>query len=132
MEHPNNWSTLHTLAFLYLTFSYTTDGSLDKREVQAMMKRLQRWAPNDPPETIANIIREVGVWYRHFGSEDERRMMSSDYSYVLKDELDELQRMEIVADLAAIARADGKVSPGEIGFINAIREIFGVTSPTAD
>jgi len=132
VEHPKNWSTLHTLGFLYLTFGYTTDGTLDKREVAAMMKRLQRWAPNDPSSTIANIIREVGVWYKHFGSEDERRMMASDYAYVLKDELDELQRMEIVADLAAIARADGKVSPGEIGFIGAIREIFGIMSPVQD
>ena len=129
MEHPKNWSTLHTLGFLYLTFSYTTDGSLDRREVGAMIKRLQRWAPNEPTEAIANIIREVGVWYKLFGSEDERRLMASDYAYVLKDELDEMQRMEILADLAAIARADGKISQGELGFIEAIREIFGIYSP---
>lgn len=125
MEHPKNWSTLHTLGFLYLTFSYTTDGVLDRREVGAMIKRLQQWVPHETPETIANIIREVGVWYRHFGSEDERRMMASDYAYVLKDELDEMQRSEILADLAAIGRADGKISPG-LGFIEAIREIFGI------
>ncbi|MBK8261537.1 MAG: TerB family tellurite resistance protein [Nannocystis sp.] len=127
MEHPKNWTTLHILGFLYLTFSYTTDGSLDKREVAAMIKRLQRWSPNDTQESIANIIREVGAWYRLFGSDDERRMMASDYAYVLKDELDEMKRMEILADLSAIARADGKVSAGELGFIDAIREIFGVT-----
>jgi len=127
VEHPKNWSTLHILGFLYLTFSYTTDGLLDKREVAAMIKRLQRWSPNDTPEAIANIIREVGAWYRLFSSDDERRMMASDYAYVLKDELDELRRMEILADLSAIARADGKVSAGELGFIDAIREIFGVT-----
>ena len=28
--------------------------------------------------------------------------------------------------LAAIGRADGKISPGELGFIEAIREIFGI------
>ncbi|MEZ4381825.1 MAG: TerB family tellurite resistance protein [Nannocystaceae bacterium] len=129
MEHPKNWSTLHTLGFLYLTFSYTTDGTLDKREVGVMIKRLHRWSPNHTADDIANIIREVGVWYKHFGTEDERRSMASDYAYVLKDELDEMQRMEIVADLAAIARADGTVSEGEIGFIQAIREIFGIYSP---
>ena len=128
MEHPKNWSTLHTLGFLYLTFSYTTDGTLDKREVATMIKRLQRWSPSESPEAIANIIREVGSWYKLFASEDERRMMASDYAYVLKDELDEVQRSEIVADLAAIARADGTVSPGELGFIEAMREIFGVGS----
>jgi len=128
VEHPKNWTTLHILGFLYLTFSYTTDGTLDKREVAAMIKRLQRWSPNDTPESIANIIREVGAWYKLFPSDDERRMMASDYAYVLKDELDEMKRMEILADLAAIARADGTVSEGERGFIEALREIFAVSS----
>ncbi|MCA9695724.1 MAG: TerB family tellurite resistance protein [Myxococcales bacterium] len=115
---------LPQLGFLFLTFGQVTDNHLDAEELKVIADRLRGWAPPGTP--VKPLLADVVAEYRMYITEDERRLRASDCAHALRDALDEAGRRQVVLDVVMIARADGRISDGEIGFVSALTSIFGI------
>lgn len=115
---------LRQIGFLFLAFGQVTDNQLDAAEMRVIADRLQTWLSNGV--AVTDFLREVIDEYRTFGSEDERRMQASEYAHMLHESLSDLQQKRVLRDVILIGKADGRVSDGELGFVAALKSIFGI------
>ncbi len=122
--------TLKLIAFLFLTFGQVTDNSLGQDELKVIAKRLANWVPAGSPVAIPSMLREVAGWHTSLESEDLRRMTASDSAHILYQRLSKEDRRKVVLDIVEIAKADGKVSDGERGFMSALLAIFKIKTST--
>ncbi len=114
---------LRQIGFLFLAFGQVTDNQLDATEMRVIADRLQTWLA---PDVVIDFLREVIDEYRTFETEDERRMQASEYAHMLHESLSELQQKRVLRDVILIGKADGRVSDGELGFVAALKSIFGI------
>jgi len=122
--------TLKLIAFLFLTFGQVTDNQLGQHELQVIATRLANWVPSGSPVALPSFLREVAGWHTSLENEDLRRMTASDCAHILKERLKKEDRRRVVLDIVEIAKADGRVSDGERGFMSALLAIFGIKTST--
>ncbi len=115
--------SLSTLAFLYLTFSHATDGTLSMDEMRTVATKMQGWAPDVGLETLGGIIKQAVADYQALPV-DERLAAARQRATELKGQASAEALAKILTDLEAIAGADGTVSPGEQAFIDEMRAHF--------
>ncbi|MGB1015883.1 MAG: TerB family tellurite resistance protein, partial [Nannocystaceae bacterium] len=92
--------------------------------------RLANWVPSGSPVALPSFLREVTAWHASLENEDVRRMTASDCAHILKKRLKKEDRRRVVLDIVEIAKADGRVSDGERGFMSALLAIFGIKTST--
>lgn len=109
---------LESLAFLYLAFGHSTDGTLAPEEMRALAAKLREWAPNVELGDIGELLRSTVAIYKGTGDKigKARELTAS-----LRGQLDASQLSKVLADLEAIAAADGNVSAEETAFIEETR-----------
>jgi len=118
-----NDDALSTLAFLYLTFSHATDGTLAMEEMRTLADKLKSWAPGADLEQIGQVIKGAVAEYKqipagqHLGTARQKAAALASFA-------DAGARARIIADLEAIASADGEVSEGERTFIDELQAQF--------
>ncbi|NJK33453.1 MAG: TerB family tellurite resistance protein [Deltaproteobacteria bacterium] len=114
---------LHALAFLYLSFGHSTDGTLSGDEMRTLATKLRAWAPDSTLEQIGELLRSVVGEYKALSS-DAREEKGEAAVELLRGQLDAEQRARILADLQAIAEADGNVSSEESSFIDRLTQLL--------
>ncbi|MGH1449694.1 MAG: TerB family tellurite resistance protein [Pseudomonadaceae bacterium] len=119
----SNNDALSSLAFLYLTFSHATDGSLSMEEMRTLAEKVQGWAPGAELAEIGQVIQGAVADYKQVAAADRlgaaRQRATSLASFANAE-----ARARIVSDLEAIAGADGEVSAGERTFIDELKTQF--------
>ncbi len=133
MDHPSDLTqvpTLKLIAFLLLTFGQVTDNHLGSHELQVIATRLANWIPAGSPVALPSLLREVKAWHESLESEDVRRITASDSAHILYTRLSKEERRKVVLDIVEVAKADGKVSDGERGFMAALLSIFKIKTST--
>lgn len=120
----SNNDALSSLAFLYLTFSHATDGSLSMEEMRTLAEKVKGWAPGAELSEIGQVIQGAVADYKKVDAA-ERLTAARDKAASLASFADADARARIVADLEAIANADGEVSGGERTFIDDLKAQFG-------
>ena len=120
----SNNDALSSLAFLYLTFSHATDGSLSMEEMRTLAEKVKGWAPGVELAEIGQLIQRAVADYKQVDAAD-RLATARERAASLGSFADAEARARIVADLEAIADADGEVSPGERTFIDELKAQFG-------
>ncbi len=124
----SNNDALSSLAFLYLTFSHATDGSLSMQEMRTLADKVKGWAPGAELSEVGHIIQAAVADYKQVDAQ-ERLGAARDRASSLASFADAAARARIVADLEEIAMADGEVSSGERTFIDELKAQFGTESP---
>jgi uncharacterized tellurite resistance protein B-like protein len=121
--------SLQGLAFLYLTFSHATDGSLTGDEMRALANKLKAWSPDATLEELGEVLKATVAEYKGKPSRQEKYAQAEAYAEQLVDHADPAGRQKVIDDLASLAEVDGVVSDGEKSFIATIAQKLGVTSP---
>lgn len=111
---------LHDMALLYLGLAHGADGTLDPEETHEIAAKLRRWQPDKDPALIDHVIREATLTYLN-GSSVSRVEEAVD---TLKEVLPEHLRLDVLRDLADVARADGAVVTGESDFIQSLADAW--------
>jgi tRNA A-37 threonylcarbamoyl transferase component Bud32/tellurite resistance protein len=114
---------LGTLAYLFVAFAHGTDGVLTNTEMRALADRLRAWAPQLSLEQIGNILREaVG----NYGRTPNKPAALRDCRVALKAWFTPDRHEQVIADLRAIAVADGRFDAAEQQFIDETARSFGL------
>lgn len=122
---PNDsesWSTLHDMALLYLFLAHATDAQLDPAEKETMVERLTTWQAISDDARLAKVIDEALLIYMGSHSHD----MLNTVMVSLKEAMSVPDRIAILNDLAALASADGKLIPTEVGFIQDLASFWEI------
>ncbi len=123
---PQNPSALHILAFVYLTFSHVTDGELSHQEIDTIARVLHGWLPDASSDVISRVIVESAGWVNGLATDEERLAQAETYAHVMKEQMSEKQRSAVLVNLIELARADGKITAREEGFIANLTDILGM------
>lgn len=124
MNEPN--PLVDALAFLYVTFAQATDGSLTADEMRTLADKLSRRAPDLSLEDLGHVLRATVTAYKGLSTRHDKMARAQEHAAVLRDTVDQTMREAIVADLGAIAAADGEVSEQERQFITQTAATLGV------
>lgn len=116
----SNNDALSSLAFLYLTFSHATDGTLAMEEMRTLADKIKAWAPEADLAAIGEVIQGAVASYKQVPA-DQRLDTARQHVAALASFADGPARARIVADLEAIASADGNVDDAERAFIDDLK-----------
>jgi uncharacterized tellurite resistance protein B-like protein len=115
--------SLSSLAFLFLTFGHSTDGSMSIDEMRALAKRLHAWAPEHDLKEIGAVIKDTVAAYK---AEADTMARAREHAAALKGRASAEHLRQVVTDLQEIASADGTISAEEQAFIDEMAADFGV------
>jgi len=121
MAHHDD--ALSSLAFLYLTFSHATDGSLSMEEMRTLAEKLEGWAPDADLVEIGKVIKGAVAEYKQIPA-GQQLATARQKAAGLASFADAGARTRIVDELESIAGADGEVSEGERAFIEELKAQF--------
>lgn len=137
IEFPDGWGFSDYALYLFIFFSFKTDGKLDDGELKEIKKRTLEWKDNLDDEQYAQkyeIVYKVfsanssieklyqslhelkGIMIKNYTDEEgntDQEKVSKQLSFLCKD-------------LLHISFADGFCSDEEFQFVEAVRGIFGV------
>jgi len=116
----------HALAFLYIAAAQATDGTLTPEEMRTLAGKLQQRAPELSLDELGTVLRHTVDAYKAVGAVEEKLARANAQAAALRDAVDERMRQAIVADLQAIAEADGLVTEEETAFIDTIATTLGL------
>jgi hypothetical protein len=116
--------TLYALAVLYLACSHATDGELAQTEVDAVGARLKAWAPEKSAREIGDRLARALEVYRSELARVGQAQQARASATVVRREVPEARWPEIIADMRAIAEADGIVTEGEDEVLQGALDVF--------
>ena len=121
-------SNLTELAFLYLACGHAADGQLTGDEMRTLAGKLREWAGDATLEEVGNLIKQVVDDYKAIPTMSDKVARAELGADVLKKAHSTEELRAILADMMAIAEADGTVTPDEETFIARIGARFGITA----
>jgi len=122
LEEQPLWSVLHDIALMYVVLAHGSDNRLSEKELGAMMIRLGVWQPDLSEDEIRNVLRETIQFYSTGPSQEDL----NDSAEAIRETLSKAQRLDVLADLAFIAEADGPVTAHESEIIELLAGIWKV------
>lgn len=117
---PQARDQVRTIAFIYFTCAQA-DRSWDNSETVALYEFLERQAGSLTREQIAGLAQDALRRHQELAGTDERIHEIEATAPVTLADLDHDARLQLLADLVGLARADGKVSRTEDFTIARIR-----------
>jgi uncharacterized tellurite resistance protein B-like protein len=121
MSTPDDWTTTHDLAVVYIALAYGTDRDLSDAELQVLNEALQAWQPG-AGAAVRDIIVEAATVFVEGDAEKEVRRAMRD----LRASLAPQERRTTVRHLIRIAEADGVLLEREQGFIHTLAEAWSL------
>lgn len=129
---PQARDQVRTIAFIYFTCAQA-DQSWDNSETVALHEFLERQAGDLSREQIVALAKDAFSRHKELAGTDERIHEIEAVAPVALADLDHAARLQLLADLIALARADGKVSRTEDFTIARIRHALqAAPRPAAD
>ena len=116
--------SLKSLAFLYLTFGHSTDGTLSMDEMRALADRLGKRVPDADLDEIAEVIKAAVADYKALDA-DARMTQARQHTDALRANAEPGDVQQVLDDLREIASADGHISPEEEKFIADVAAALG-------
>lgn len=116
--------SLKSLAFLYLTFGHSTDGTLSMDEMRALADRLGKRVPKADLDEIAEVIKAAVADYKALDAA-ARMTQARQHTDALRTNAEPGDVQQVLDDLREIASADGHISPEEEKFIADVAAALG-------
>ena len=116
--------SLKSLAFLYLTFGHSTDGTLSMDEMRALADRLGKRVPEADLDEIAEVIKAAVADYKAL-EPSARLATAKQHTDGLRASAQPGDVQQVLDDLTEIASADGHISPEEQKFIADVAAALG-------
>lgn len=113
---PQHFGVFHQLTFIYLYFAGISDGDLDDEEASVIFETMGNWGYT---YTGNELTETVEFWSEHLDGPVD--VYFYDVCRTLRTSMDVEQRRRIFSDLAKIARADGRVVPGEESMLSIMQ-----------
>jgi len=122
MSRPSEISTLDCLSFLYVC-AMAHDGEVTGSESNILIEKIHEWEPGDQEAARLSVAKASNWWVASFeqGGIDA---VATEFIFCLanvKGSVEDAAKRAILGDLAAIFEADGKVTEGEQGLYDLIR-----------
>jgi len=122
MSESDTWTTVHDIAFVYVSMAYTPDHQIAERELLFLKDSLVSWLPEAEQEDIELILMEVLAALTDPEGRDEllpalRRLYET---------LTEEDRQRVLEHCLRIAEADGQMRVRERRFIHSVADALGV------
>ena len=114
-----------TLTFLYLTFGHVTDGVLTSEEMRTLAAKVHEKVPSLSQDEMAQVLRQIVDLYKTMGSDEEKLDAARNQALQLRYHMDDAMCRAVMADLVAIAKADGFVSDEELALIDELSGTLG-------
>lgn len=116
---------IEDIALIALHLAHATDDDLAQEEVGEMSASLQHWRRDETEPTALAAIKAALETYVQAGAE-----AAFDGAVArVKTRLSASDRAVLVADLTAIALADGTMLDAELDVLNRLSEAWGVAIP---
>ncbi len=117
--------SLKSLAFLFLTFGHSTDGSLSMDEMRALAGRLKQRVPDADLDDVAAVIKAAVGDYKTLPSMADKLTRARQHTDALRANATPEEVQHVLSDLREIAGADGNISPEEEKFIADVAAALG-------
>ncbi|MBL4683401.1 MAG: TerB family tellurite resistance protein [Nannocystaceae bacterium] len=118
-------ASLTSLAFLFVAFGHSTDGSLSMDEMRALAGRLKQRAPGAELADIAELIKTAIGEYKTLVSMTDKLARAQQHTDSLRANVSREEVQQVLADLREIANADGNISAEEEQFIAGVAAVLG-------
>lgn len=109
--------SLQALAYLFVTFGHSTDGTLGMDEMRSLAGRLAQRAGGTDLAQIGELLKAAVTEYRGLGSMDDKMARAQQHIETLRAQAETGEVQGVLEDLQEIAGADGSISPEEEKFI---------------
>lgn len=122
MSESDTWTTVHDVAFVYVSMAFAPDHQIAERELLLLRDALQSWLPEAEEGDVEVILMEVLAALTDPEGKDEllpalRRLYES---------LNEEERQRVVENCLRISEADGQMRLRERRFIHSVADALGV------
>lgn len=117
--------SLTALAFLYLTFGHSTDGTLTLDEMRTLAGRLTKRVPDADLAAIGEVIKAAVDEYKGLPTTGEKLGRAREHTTALAANASDDDVRAVLDDLREIAGADGHISPEEEKFIADVAAALG-------
>ncbi|MEF8864859.1 MAG: TerB family tellurite resistance protein [Salinibacter sp.] len=127
MNAPDDWTTTHDLAVVYIALAYGTDHELSDEELKILKSALQAWKSMDEP-AVQDLIVEAATVFTEREAETEFRRAVEELEGALSLE----ERRDTIRHLIRIAEADGVLLEREQGLIHTLAEAWSLKALSED
>lgn len=127
MSVPDDWTTTHDLAVVYIALAYGTDHELSDAELEVLKDALQAWESMDE-RTVKDLIVEAAAVCTGEEAEAEVRRAVQE----LKSALSPSERRDTIRHLIRIAEADGVLLEREQGLIHTLADVWSLKALSED
>lgn len=122
MSESDTWTTVHDVAFIYVSMAFAPDHQIADRELLLIRDALGGWLPDADPGDVEVMVMEVLSALTDPEGKDEllpalRRLYET---------LSEDERHRVVENCLRIAEADGQMRVRERRFIHSVADALGV------
>jgi tellurite resistance protein len=122
---PAEVSYAHVITMVYLFIAGYSDGEFSQSEVAVIKEKVGEWMGDDASRSDVNtIIGEAGAWYDSLDEDGLKNTVVNSLP-ILRERFTDDNCKALIADLIAIAEADGKVTKSEFGNVKVITEALG-------
>lgn len=119
----DTWGLIHELAFLYIIVAHSSNDDLATEEIEAILQRLEEWQPDLTDEERRDVMRRALQVY----ADEPGQSLIEGSVEALKEALALVQRLAVLDDLAAVAKADGALTETERELIRNLSQAWDVS-----
>ncbi|WP_232797941.1 TerB family tellurite resistance protein [Salinibacter altiplanensis] len=127
MNAPDDWTTTHDLAVVYIALAYGTDHELSDEELRVLKNALQARESMDKPAVHDLIVEAATIFTEREAQAEFRRAVEA-----LASALSAAERRDTIRDLIRIAEADGVLLEREQGLIHMLAEAWSLKALSED
>lgn len=110
------WTLLHDIGVLAVAIAHGSDGSLESREIDQIVRRLSGWRVDLETDDLKAILYSALEAFGKGDLNDEIRRSAIS----IKERLPQSLRLIVLDDLIAVAEADGPMNEAERGMISSL------------
>lgn len=123
MPNSDN-SLLKNVAYLYIAFAHLTDSDLSDEEQNEIERLVTAFDPSIDTAAVEFTLQAAYHWYNT--TAEGRLPVVHNIAAAIHTE-SESTKSKILSDLVSIAKADKKLDPREVDFINILSGAWGVS-----
>jgi uncharacterized tellurite resistance protein B-like protein len=121
--------TLDAIGLLFLVCSHGVDATLEERERDLIVHKIAGRLAATTEQTVYEAVRRAVAVYKDPATQADLAAKVRVTAAVLASTLAQPDRQQLLADLAEVAQADGRLTEPERNFVVEVARAFGLPEP---